>query len=489
MAAAGAFGANRLPGFNLDQVRRYVKNEGLRGAILRHILDQLPTSGNIMLLAHSLGSVIAIDLLDHLPEKLRVRRFITLGSPANNDAVHSGSARLLKKFPYSRADDWTNFFSVRDVVPMGRGLASIFSGAQDFAIDIPGVNVHPAERHLTNPAVAKLVAQMLYPAKHVVRASSDIAVRLTDDQFLTLLKLRFAWAVAKNIEDKDAAQRYTDTLKVIQDNFAAALRQLADTGCPLAPELHSVIAGHLPSLPNRLELREAVVVLTTLTATNFVEPYEIDTGEAPKKALGTMLVNLGFSPSRNAHIVTALSEVDDVLKRTGGIPWGRIGVAAAGLALLAAGPVGLAVAAPAGAAGGAAIVGGLAAFGPGGMVGGLGMLGGLAAGGAGLAAGAALGESGPEALVLNVTQLSLRVAADYALKRLQLPVDTDLWGQLVSLETQVAAELNRLEPFSDPKATRIQQLRAAKDAVKKLLGFVVDKGIGGATGINDPPGN
>lgn len=487
MAAVAALGANYLPGFDFDQVRSYVNSEGRRGAVLRYILDQLPRSGNILLIGHSLGSVIAIDLLDHLPEKLRVRRFITIGSPANNAALHAGSERLLKKFPYSRVDDWTNFFSTRDPVTMGRGLAAVFPGAQDFAIDIPGVVVHPAERHLSNPAVAKLIGQILYPAKHVVRPTADLAVRLTDEQFLTLLKLRFAWAVAKNIADNEAARRYSDALKIIQDNFAAHLQQLADSGCPLAPELHSVIDGRLPSLPNRLDLREAVVVLTALTATNFVEPYEIETGDAPKKALATMLVNLGFTPSSNAHIVTALTEVDDVLKRGGGIPWGRLGVAAAGLALLAAGPVGLAVAAPAGVAGGAAIVGGLAAFGPGGMIGGLGTLGGLMAGGAGLAAGAAMNGASPETLVLNVTQLSLRVAADYALSRLDLPVDTDLWSQLATLETQVTAELNRLTPFSDPKTPRIQQLRAAKYAVTKLLAFVVDKGIAGATGIPGPP--
>jgi len=140
-------------------------------------------------------------------------------------------------------------------------------------------------------------------------------------------------------------------------------------------------------------------------------------------------------------------------------------------------------AAPASAYGGAAITGGLAAFGPGGMVGGLATLGTLTGGGAAIAAGATLSGSSAETVTLNVTQLSLRVAADYALKLLDLPVDSELWGQLTLLETQISAELNRLETFSDPKATRVQQLRSAKDAVTKLLGFVVDKGLGGATAV------
>jgi pimeloyl-ACP methyl ester carboxylesterase len=253
MAVAHAFGASHISIKDLEHVRGYVDSEGRRGAILLQIRDQLPTSGDIVLIGHSLGSVIAIDLLDRLPRKLRVRRFITIGSPANSHALHRGSERLLKKFPYSRVDDWTNFFSKRDPVTMGRGLGSIFPVAQDFAIDISGINVHPAERYLGHPGVAKLVADILYPPKQTVPASSAATVRLTDEQFLTLLKLRFAWAIAKKIKDPDHAQRYADKLNIIQDDFAAQLQKMADAGSPLPVEWHSVIAGQLPSLPNRLE--------------------------------------------------------------------------------------------------------------------------------------------------------------------------------------------------------------------------------------------
>lgn len=48
----------------------------------------------------TVGSAIAIDLLDHLTEALRVRRFITIGSPANIRVLHEGTERLLKTFPY-----------------------------------------------------------------------------------------------------------------------------------------------------------------------------------------------------------------------------------------------------------------------------------------------------------------------------------------------------------------------------------------------------
>lgn len=483
MNAAHAFGVDYLSAMDLPQVRRYVTTEGLRGAILRYILDHIPAKGEILLIGHSLGSVIAIDLLDHLPADLKVKRFITIGSPANSEALHRGSERLLKKFPYSSVLDWINFFSARDIVTMGRGLTSVFPGSQDCAVNITGVDQHGADRYLSHPAVVRLISNTLYPSKEVAVASSALTARLTDEQFFTLLKLRFSDCVGKNIKDTDRKQRYEAALKVVRDDLVAQHEQLAASGQPLPVELQTLISGRMPDLPNRLELREAVVALTMLTATNFVDPYEIDTGDAEKAALKTMVVNLGFQPGIATHIAQALTEVDDLLNRSGGIPWGRIGIAAAGLALIAAGPIGLAMAAPAGVYGGAAIAGGLAAFGPGGMMGGIAAIGALAAGGAGVVTGAALGGSRAEIFALNVTQLTLRVSAEYALKRLDIRTEADLWPQLVSLETQISAELNRLEPFSDAKTTRLHRLRAAQDAVTKLLGFVVDKQLGGATAI------
>ncbi|WP_254303619.1 PGAP1-like alpha/beta domain-containing protein [Rhodococcoides kyotonense] len=101
---------NSVSWYDLPQVKRYMQHEGTRGAILQHILDHLPATGDIILIGHSLGSVVAIDLLDNLHEGLHVRRFVTIGSPASSRPLHENSERLLKKFPYDRVDDWTNFY-------------------------------------------------------------------------------------------------------------------------------------------------------------------------------------------------------------------------------------------------------------------------------------------------------------------------------------------------------------------------------------------
>lgn len=460
---------------DLDQVRRYVRQEGVRGAVMSHILDHLPSYGDVILIGHSLGSVIAIDLLDHLPERLHVRRFITIGSPANIKALHDGSERLLKKFPYSRVDDWSNFLNRADIVTGGRGLAAVFPGAQDFVLNISG---HDASTYLGDSAVAGLVADTLYPSKALVPASSDVVVRMTDAEASALLVQHFAEAVSNSIKDVDRAERYRSALELLREDLAAQLTQQAATGRPLAPEIHELANGRLPELPQRWELHEAVGELVVLALTNCVTPYEIEVGEAPMLALQDIAVQLGHRRDVGKKVETAIKDVQKCVSGRAGVPWGRVLTAAAGVALVAAGPIGLAVAAPATAFGAAAITGGLAAFGPGGMVGGLALLSGLVGSGAAVTAAAVTGESEPGSGAPNLAKLMLQVATEHARKLLDLPHDTTLWYHLTDFESQISAALNRLTAFSDPKSPRVSQLHEAQVAVQALLRFMIERNLG-----------
>lgn len=460
---------------NLDQVRRYIRDEAVRAAIMNHILDHLPTYGEIILVGHSLGSVIAIDLLDHLPADLHVRRFITIGSPASIKALHDGGERLLKKFPYSRVDDWSNFFSRRDIVTGARGLAAFFPGAQDFEVQ---ADDHGADRYLGEPAIAGLISELLHPSKDVVPATADLVVRMTDTEASMLLMHHFAEAVANEIKDKDRATRYRSVMQLMRDDLAAQLRQRTYVGQTLSFEMQQLANGILPELPHRWELHQAVGELVVLALTNCIAPYEIDVSDAPMRALDDGAVLMGFQRSHGTKVATAIKEVQQAIGGKSGVPWGRVLTAAAGLALVAAGPIGLAVAAPAGAFGAAAIAGGLAAFGPGGMVGGLAMLGGLAGTGAAVAAAAAAGGSDPSNEAPNLAKLMLRVATERARKLLDLPYDTNLWYQLTDFESQISAALNRLRAFSDEKSPRVLQLVEAQVAVKALIRFSIERGLG-----------
>lgn len=448
----------------LKQVRNYVSDEGTRNAVLQHILDHLPISGEIILVGHSLGSVVAIDLLDNLPPEIHVRRFITIGSPAGSEGLHKASGRMLKQFPYRRVDDWSNFFDPADVVTAGRGLAEIFPGAQDFAIT--GAGLHYSSSYLRHPAIATLVDQTLNPGTDLVPSSNSIALSLTTEQATTLATLEFANQVAVNIKDTDKADRFEDAVNVLRDSYAAELKA-AHPGQTLPVEIDDLAAGRMPSLPRRWNLAEAVAMTVVLANTNLIAPHEIEVDDAALDAIPAFLTSLGFTSGTAKKVRAAIVEVNDHLATSRWTPnvKTRVAMAAVGVAILAAGPVGIAMAGAAGTAGAAAITSGLAAFGPGGMAGGMAMLTGLGATGGMVAAASTTARTGGPSLILDPTSLAIRVATAQALNSVGEDFDTSLWQDVALAITQGAAENNRLETFSDPGSPTIKK----NDAILKML--------------------
>src|SRR4029079_12666910 len=74
--------------------RRYLEDDATRANTLHRVLAALPESGPIVLLAHSLGPILAADLITRLPVDIEVAGMITLGSPAGHLGLHKGSDRL-----------------------------------------------------------------------------------------------------------------------------------------------------------------------------------------------------------------------------------------------------------------------------------------------------------------------------------------------------------------------------------------------------------
>lgn len=483
MEAAQAVGVEHGPG-RLKQVRRYVQSESTRGAVLTQILAEIPQQGDVVIVGHSLGSVIAIDLIGHLPENLRVTHFITLGSPASSEALHRGSDRLVRRFPYSRVGTWSNFYSPLDVVTGGQGLGAKFAGAQDFVL----TGGHGTDNYLANSAVGTLIADGLRPpSQHVVRASTKVTTRLSDENASLILMLHFAEAVRTNIKDGDVQARYTDALHIVKDDIANQFITEDAAGQPLPKELRTLVDGKTPSLPQRWEIDDAIDQLIVLSLTNLVAPFEIDVAEAPRKALEDLAVELGFSRTTGETIGRSIADVKKHIESSDEIPWGRVLTAAAGLSLIALGPIGLVVAAPAGVAGAAALTGGLAALGPGGMVGGLATLGGLAGTGAAMTTAAATSLGNNADLQTDSTRLLVRVAADHARKKLDLPVESDLWFLLGQAESHLAAMINRWIAFSDDDAPTLAARRAELGIIRRLIEFMRENRMAPESVVEAPP--
>lgn len=456
----------------LKQVKNYLTDEGLRGAVLQRILDDLHHIDEIVLIGHSLGSVIAIDLLDHLPESVHVRRFITVGSPAGTPALYRNSQRILKRFPYSRVDDWSNFLDPLDGVTAGRGLATIFPGAQDFSVR--GASTHRAFDYLSQPAIATLIDRALHPGPDGTRRAST-ARRLTDNELTVLVTLHFADAVGVHIPKRSTRERYQDALSVVRDLYVSDLIEQAET-LQLPPELTTLSEGKLPRLPRIWDLSEVISRVVVLAYSNLVSPYEIDTGDAAFGAISAIMHHLGYSAETAEQVCEAVESVNTHLDRRARWlgPRSRWALAAAGVALLAAGPVGLAVAGGVGVVGAAAISGGLATASTASVAaaGGLAMLSGIAGTAGMVAAAAATARPGPKAVVLDPTSIAIQVAVAHALKKVGEEFDDGLWERVMIAESELSAQINRLEPFSDPRAPSLEQLRSSRDLISSLLGYL-----------------
>lgn len=453
----------------LRQVSNYMKQEALRSAILRQILKDVPTSGELILIGHSLGSIVAIDLIDHLPPDLKVTRFLTIGSPAGSEVVHKGHEKLLKRFPYARVNDWSNIYSTNDPVTAGRGLASTFKAAQDFRIRISrttdNILAHKSEHYLEHPAVTTLIADALYPPVEAATTDIDFCVRLDDTDFDSLLTLRFADRVRERIAETkglknadEVAVRFKDALDVLKDQLVEAAVERRGGVAGLPPEMAAVRRGEVPSITRCLEIGDAVRRTVTLAYSNLVDPFEIEVGSAMIEAIPDFFADLGFTTGQGRHVEDAIEDVTRTIAQATKpppAPWaGRAAVAAAGAAVVATGPIGVV-----------------------GMAGGLAMLAGLARTGSAVASTAATLRTGTIARMDDPRDLAMRVAISAALHRLEEPTDRDLWNMLTDAETLASDSINRLAEFSDPLSLRLRQQQHLLDTIGALITFAQENGL------------
>jgi pimeloyl-ACP methyl ester carboxylesterase len=143
------------------QGHRYVREPALRQAVLARVVAALPPEGEVVLLGHSLGSLVAIDLLEHLPPALRVRLLLTSGSPAGLRAMHAGSGRLLRDFPYAAVQSWVNVASRGDPVVAGRGLSRFFPAATDLWISLARRWGHDENDYYRDPVLLDVLRRAL----------------------------------------------------------------------------------------------------------------------------------------------------------------------------------------------------------------------------------------------------------------------------------------------------------------------------------------
>ncbi|MFE4961410.1 hypothetical protein [Streptomyces sp. NPDC056660] len=154
----------------LRQVRKYLSNGDIRDQA-REAVNQRVTSDTEVVIGHSLGSVVAYEVLCAEPKN--VRALITLGSPLGMpklvfDRLEPAPTDGRGMWPRG-IRSWSNLCDMHDVVASVKQLGPLFDvpgrwrTVNDRVVD-NGWKVHDLGRHLTDGATGEAVASALHLA-------------------------------------------------------------------------------------------------------------------------------------------------------------------------------------------------------------------------------------------------------------------------------------------------------------------------------------
>jgi pimeloyl-ACP methyl ester carboxylesterase len=469
------------------QAQNYLNTPRVRAQVLGRIIRKLPESGEIVLVGHSLGSVIAADLVRRLPAGLKVVGMVTIGSPLASASFDVDELRKTLKEPPANLTWWVNFWNWHDPVSARRGVSSVFPWMIDLRIQTAlSPRVHDAVEYLAEDVVAEAIGFALYGSRSrdVARIEHGVDVHLDDTEALSLLALRYAHLTARLLEG-DQLARYSGALRQVQATVVQGLLARAAADSRPAPsrivELafdYSDARSNLPEPPpaRHLSKEAAVVALTVLAAENVIRPFEIEVSrDVEITAMADLTAEMGLGTKFGRDVFAAAKRGHEVVsgKRTvNWIKWGALGV---GAAVLVVATGGLAFAAAPGLVGAAAITSALATFGPGGMIGGLVTAGSLVTAGGG---GIAYGLAGPGTSAETVeTVVERQLAAEILRQMHGLEPDPAVWRNLVETEIEIRRQHERLDEFSDDSASTLKELKRKLIATERALNYLTDNAL------------
>jgi len=111
----------------------------------------MPAAGPVVLVTHSLGTVVGRDLLDDAKLRKRTLMWVTAGSPLGLDAVQKNLLAPGVRNPGVR---WLTAYDVHDIVALGHPLGPAWGPLlRNVQVD-NGDSPHSIERYLGHPEVA-----------------------------------------------------------------------------------------------------------------------------------------------------------------------------------------------------------------------------------------------------------------------------------------------------------------------------------------------
>ncbi|PKQ65760.1 hypothetical protein BZG02_01770 [Labilibaculum filiforme] len=191
----------------LEELTTSTKTKDLIRERLLRVLEKYKCD-DILLIAHSMGSIIAFDVLTFLAEHLKIHTLITIGSPLGLPIVVGKIAAEQRQklngqsfmaTPPSVVKYWYNFSDILDKVALNYQLADDFSENKfgvkpiDFLVvnnyEINGVaNPHKSYGYLRSPEFAKILNEFIISERITFKEKMS---RRTH-QYLRMTKLKLS---------------------------------------------------------------------------------------------------------------------------------------------------------------------------------------------------------------------------------------------------------------------------------------------------------
>jgi hypothetical protein len=122
-----------------------------RDQVLDLVREKIPAAGPLLLVTHSLGTVVTRDLLDDAQLRGRTLLWVTAGSPLGLEAVQKN---LLTPGIHDPGVSWLSAYDVHDIVALGHPLGPAWGlRLRNVQVD-NGDSPHSIERYLGHPEVA-----------------------------------------------------------------------------------------------------------------------------------------------------------------------------------------------------------------------------------------------------------------------------------------------------------------------------------------------
>ncbi len=228
----------------------YFFKPATRKAIQQRLRDVLPTPAqttSLTIVAHSQGSIIALEVLAALPRGLKVDQLITIGSPLGVQEVQDFLSCPLQ-VP-SNIRTWHNFADALDPIALDKGLNNDFAPGQFtedgstktvFIVDeivqntrsrrLDGFNPHSAAGYLAHPSVRTVAHRSARVDAHarflVARdVAAELAVEGRQPVLIEILEPGFP-AVGEQREETVAFEKKHATHPTLEDRIETAAAEI-----------------------------------------------------------------------------------------------------------------------------------------------------------------------------------------------------------------------------------------------------------------------